>query len=198
MIDGLTFDAETHTYRHSGKIIPSVTQLLKPLSGLNTVPPEILTRAAKFGNAVHKACELDDLHDLGSCPEPVMPYLNAWRKFCDDTGAKWDGIEEQVYNEQYGYAGTLDRVGTVSGFKAVVDLKSSFKLYATVGPQLAAYQKAYKKPTVKRIGVQLKPDGTYLAKSYVSANDWAVFASMATIHRFCAENGIKPYWKDEQ
>ena len=55
----LTFDPEKHIYRLDGFIIPSVTQVMKPLSDekYKDVDQEVLDAAAKRGTAVHSACE---------------------------------------------------------------------------------------------------------------------------------------------
>ncbi|MDB5975199.1 MAG: hypothetical protein JWR07_1959 [Nevskia sp.] len=196
----LTFDELSHTYTFEGRTVPSVTQLLAPLSNLQMVDPAVLRAAADFGTAVHKACELDDLGELDeeSLDPALGPYLSAWRKFSAEHAVKWTLIEGRMHNQAMGYAGTVDRYGAVRGDDAVVDLKSSAILYPTVGPQLAAYAKAIPGTTLltKRIGVLLKPDGNYQAKTYASPMDWAVFASLITLRTFCSTHAITPNFKE--
>lgn len=199
-MSALAFDEPSHTYTFGGQPVPSVTQLLSPLSNLQMVDPDVLRAAADFGTAVHKCCELDDLGDLDEeALDPALgPYLSAWRRFSKDHAVKWALIEGRVHNQAMGYAGTVDRYGTVKGDDAVVDLKSSAVLYPTVGPQLAAYTKAIPGTTLltKRVGVLLKPDGNYQAKAYTSPMDWAVFASLVTLRTFCATHSITPNFKE--
>jgi len=194
----LTFDEASHTYRYNGIVVPGVTTILSPLTDFSRVPPHVLRAAADFGTAVHFACELDDLGTLdeASLDPALVPYLDAWRKFSADYEVEWELIEKPVHNKTLGYAGTLDRQGRVKGLRTVLDIKSSAKLYPSVGPQLAAYQQASDIPSVQRMGVQLKADGTYVAKTYTDPTDWPVFCSLLTLRTWCARHDITPSFKD--
>lgn len=197
---GVLFDRYHHRYSVRGKNVPSVTDILAPLTNLRMVRAEVLHAAAHLGTAVHKACELDDLGQLdeSSVIPALSGYLTAWRRFCADHTARWMRIESCVYHEQMGYAGTVDRYGLVDGAPAVVDLKTSAGLPPTIGPQLAAYAKAIPEASagVRRIGVLLKPGGHYLTQDYSSPTDWAVFASLLTLQNFCQTHRITPYFKE--
>lgn len=197
-MSGLTFDADTHTYRFDGVVVPGVTTILKPLTDFSTVPPHVLDAASAFGTAVHLACELDDLGTLDEAAlDPALkPYLDAWRKFSAEHAVQWDQIEQRVYHPTMRYAGTLDRFGRVDGDLTVVDIKSSVQLYPSVGPQLAAYANALMHPYAKRMAVQLKTDGTYVAKPYTDPSDWPMFASLLTMRTWCAHHSITPNFKD--
>lgn len=189
----LTFDPDKHEYRFGGVVVPSVTQILRPMMDLDHVDPDVLRRAQDFGTAVHLACEL---HDTGRLDEAALdpelaPYLAAWRKFCVEHRCGWDLIEQRVYHPTLRYAGTLDRRGNVDGYPAMVDIKSGTSLYPSVGPQLAAYTHA-SSPTpaaYRRYAVRLYPDG-YELKQYTSAIDWPTFASLITIRNFCNQHRI--------
>lgn len=195
---GLTFDADTHTYRFDGVVVPGVTTILKPLTDFSAVPPHVLDAASAFGTAVHLACELDDVGTLDEDQlDPALaPYLDAWRKFSAEHAVQWDQIEQRVYHPTMRYAGTLDRFGRVDGDLTVVDIKSSVQLYPSVGPQLAAYANALMHPYAKRMAVQLKADGTYVAKPYTDPSDWPMFASLLTVRTWCARHSITPNFKD--
>ena len=190
----LTVDEASHTYRFGGQVVPGVTSILAPLSNFDRVPKHVLDAASAFGKAVHLACELDDLGALDeSALDPELsPYLQGWRKFSADHQVKWPFIESPVYHSTMRYAGTLDRLGLVNGELTVVDIKSSVQLYPSVGPQLAAYASAKGVPDAKRMAVQLKPDGTYVAKPYTDPTDWPVFCSLLTLRNWCARNSITP------
>ena len=190
----LTFDSDKHEYRWGGAVVPSVTQILQPLTDLSYVDADVLQRAKDFGTAVHYACELHDTNRLDEAAlDPALrPYLNGWRKFCSNTGAVWSLVESRVYHPTLRYAGTLDRMGLVDGFPSIVDIKSGTALYQSVGPQLAAYAQAHaigaKEPHMggayRRYAVRLYPDG-YELKQYTSPLDWPAFASLITIRNFC-------------
>ena len=189
----IDFDEATHTYRVQGKVVPSVTQILKPVVDFSFVPHEVLANASKFGTAVHLATELDDLRELdeSSLDERIVPYLSAWRTFSKNNNVSWHGIEQRIYNDQFKYCGTIDRVGKVNGKQSVVDLKTSAGLYPSYALQTAAYQRAVN-PAFDRLVVQLKADGTYQIKKYESPTDWAVFCSLLTLTSWAKEKNVVP------
>jgi hypothetical protein len=190
----LTFDEASHTYQFGGQLVPGVTSILAPLTDFSKVPPGVLQAASNFGKAVHLACELDDLGTLDEAAlDPALaPYLAGWRKFSADHAVSWDQIEQPVYHATLRYAGTPDRFGLVNGVRTVVDIKSTAQLYPAVGPQLAAYANAMAEPFAIRIAVQLKADGTYVAKPYKDPTDWPVFASLLTLRTWCKQHSITP------
>lgn len=191
---GLTFDEASHTYRFNGNVVPGVTSVLSPLTDFSRVPPHVLEAASNFGKAVHRACELDDLGELdeAALDAALVPYLQAWRKFSAEHAVEWDQIEQPIYHPTLRYAGTPDRFGKVRGQIAVVDIKSTAALYPAVGPQLSAYAHALVHPYADRIAVQLKADGTYVAKPYTDPADFPVFASLLTLRNWCARHSITP------
>jgi len=194
----LTFDEQTHTYRLNGQVIPGVTSVLKPLTDYSAVPAPVLQAAADFGKAVHRACELDDQMELDedTMAPALAPYLSAWRKFCEDHRVEWLEIEHPIYHPTLRYAGTPDRIGNVKGLMSVVDIKATVELYPSVGPQLAAYANAYADPrtasAMQRIAVQLKGDGSYVAKPYTDPADFPLFCSLLTLRNWCARHSITP------
>lgn len=197
----LTFDPTKHEYRDGDRVIPSVTQILQPLSNFDFVDPEVLALAQAFGTAVHRACELDDQFQLDAetlDPE-LLPYLHGWRLFSLENKAHWDAIELRVYDKGMVYAGTLDRYGWVNGERAIVDIKSGTKLFPSTGPQLAAYAQAHaplSARSIKRYAVRLFPGG-YELKPYTSPTDWATFVSLITLRNFCNTHGITPNFKEK-
>lgn len=199
----LTFDEPSHRYAWNGVPVPGVTSVLAPLSNFGMVDPDVLQAAIEFGHAVHKATELDDLGqlDVEDLDPSLVPYLQGWKKFSREWSVEWVGIEERVYHPKLRYAGTLDRRGLVTNpqtkatRRAVVDIKSSTSLYASVGPQLAAYARAVEPDLgggTLRLALQLKGDGTYVAKEYTDPTDWAAFASLLTLRTWCARNNVIP------
>lgn len=191
----LTFDEATHTYRFGGQVVPGVTSIIAPLTNYGSVPAHVLEAASLFGKAVHRACELDDLCELdeAALDPALVPYLQAWRKFSADHAVEWQEIEQPVYHATLRYAGTPDRIGTVKGGSAVVDIKTTADLYPSVGPQLSAYANAKNLPPyVQRLAVQLKGDGSYVAKPYTDPTDFPVFASLLTLRNWCARHSITP------
>lgn len=202
----LTFDAETHRYFADGTQVPSVTQILAPLTDFAAVDPDVMRRASAFGSAVHHLCELSDQGaDLGDydIDEALLPYLRAWRRFCTEWAVEWSGIEMRVFHPALRYAGTLDRKGTLLApgepahrrHAAMVDIKTSTSLYPSVGPQLAAYARADDPLTgssLRRYAVQLRGDATYVCKEYRDADDFATFSALLALRTWCGRHSITP------
>jgi hypothetical protein len=190
----LHFDEENHKYTVDGVVVPSVTQLLRPISpDFERINPEVLERKRALGSAVHLACELDDtgeLDDVSTHPE-VFGYVLAWRKFKSDTGAAVLMNEQRLYHRTLRFAGTLDRLVQVrNGDVYLIDLKTSISMHDSYGVQLAGYQLLIDDdtsiPTTKlaRKGLQLKADGAYKLVPYDNHNDEACFRALLAIHNW--------------
>ena len=191
----MQFDAASHTYTLGGKKLPNVTTILKPLSVYAGVPQSLLDAAAERGNNVHKACELLlwDLLDEETLADEYKPYMKGFKQFLSETGFEAQQIEERVYHKSLMYAGTMDMGGILPGRKpkrVIIDIKTTFALLDSVGPQTAAYQEAYnshhEKPEhlVERFGLQLKANGTYKMLPFNTITDMTIFRSCLNIHNF--------------
>ena len=192
MLDMLEFDAATHTYRLNGQILPSVTQVLGPLTDLSMIPPAILERKRLIGQWVHAAIELDLKDDLDeeSIGEDWRGYFMGWRKFRTESGFVVHENEQRVHSKKYGYAGTLDLTGELPKLGlSLIDTKCTATIYPAVGPQTAAYAEArgLKKP--KRFALQLKPNGTFNLHPCDDRGDLGVFMAALTLHNWRKRNG---------
>ena len=182
----LEFDEAKHEYRLEGALLPSVTQVLKPLQDFSTIPEDILERSANFGTAVHLATTLWDQNDLDmdSLDPAIVPYLEAWKRFCDETKITFEAIESQVVSEKYRYAGTLDRIGFLNEKATVIDIKTGV-VNPTIGVQLAGYLVAWNETHVlkvtKRASVALLKDGRYKVDWWEDKADWACFLALLQI-----------------
>jgi len=185
--DTLTFEERTHTYRVAGVVVPSVTQILRPLMAFEGIPPAVLEAKADLGRRVHFACQLDDEDDLdeSSIEDDVAPYLEGWRRFLRDSGAHVLHNEQRVLEPHLMYAGTLDNVIGYQRRKWLVDKKTSIATPISAGPQTAAYMRALNDPEVThRAALRLRADGTYRFDPLTGADDWAAFVACLTLHRF--------------
>lgn len=190
------FDPTTHSYTLAGKRLPNVTSILSPLSVYAGVPQSVLDAAAQRGNDVHKACELVlwDLLDEESLSDEYKGYVEGFKKFLIETRFQAEQIEERVHHKTLLYAGTLDMGGLLPNGKklrrALIDIKTTFKLLDAVGPQTAAYAEAWNSQKekdehfVERFGLQLKPDGTYKMLPFNTVTDITIFRSCLNIHNF--------------
>lgn len=174
----IDFDEEKHEYRVNGKKVPSVSEILAPLSGhkYSALNPSVLAAAAARGTAVHEACEaLDYGMDPEISPE-IAGYIKAYKEFLRDYFPKWEMIEQivtayKVYPEQMPpedcvmYCGTVDRYGLIDGTPSVVDIKTYASMdtdaLLTASCQTQLYARAIQGPYAKRYVVHLKKDGTY-------------------------------------
>lgn len=198
----LSFDEASHTYRWDGKLVPSVTQILKPISpDFRKVPSEVLERARQLGVAVDHTITLFELDDLDedSLDPQLAAYLDGWKRLKAMAQIEVLGVQERVYHPTLGYAGTMDIRANVAGFGAVLDVKRTFAIPASVGPQTAAYAEAWNAadtiaPRIhQRFAVHLKPrpTGSILGKiePLTRASDKNVFVSCLNIWRFNNEHG---------
>lgn len=177
----IDFNAEKHEYTVDGVRIPSVSEILAPLSAerYGELNPWMVKAAAAKGTAVHEACELIDYGaDPDEDPE-IDGYLVAYQTFLMEHSVEWENIESVVYycrlpEETPLYCGTLDRFGTVDGQPTVVDIKTYASL-STDAQLAASCQTALYKDAVddmqkggwqrdrwtRRKILHLRKDGTY-------------------------------------
>jgi hypothetical protein len=184
MSPDLTFDRATHTYRYGGRVVPSVTTVLRAIDNFDRVDPELLERARVFGSHVHMATDLFDKDDLDEArlDLPLLPYLNAYKTFLSETGFVVTHSEQQIYNARQRYAGTLDKRGIWKGTTWLLDLKSG-AVPRSVGLQTAAYQHALEEKPKRRLCLQLMRNRYKLIKCE-EASDWSYFVSYLNVHRF--------------
>ena len=115
----IEYNEELHQYKIDGEIVPSVTELAKKFSGLNTEWLEKHPEFAERGTVMHN--QLADYYKGGDMP--VDPKAIAITELI--APAKNQQVEVLVYNETLKYAGTVDMLvmdGKVC--KALIDFKS--------------------------------------------------------------------------
>lgn len=189
----LTFQEEGHIYRLGGEIVPSVTTVLEAegFYKLDGIPESVLDFAGKRGDLGHAATALYDLNDLDetALDAQLRPYLEAWKLFRDEAMFTPKLVEHWVCSVTRLYAGTLDRTGLLGFVPAVLDIKLTAQMSATTGIQLAAYLEALGDPTIrKRVGVQLRPDGTYRMQEYKDRNDFKVWHNALENYQWKVKN----------
>lgn len=167
----LQFEPETHEYKRNGFVVPSVTQVLHKAGFIDT---KYMTELGRWrGSYCHLACEYDDRDELDEStmrPE-MLGYLAGWRKFRLETGFVPTEIEYRVLSNEWGYAGILDRIGTLrSGKKVLLDIKTGALLdYCRM--QLAAYLNCLPDPFLyERMAVRITDKGGYKCKPYPMSN----------------------------
>jgi aryl carrier-like protein len=178
----LTFSAQAHEYRLDGRVIPSVTQVLKEAGLIGQYAAGESWRA-EMGTAVHRAAELDDENDLDEAAlDPrLLPYLNQWREARKALRLEFLGLELTLADEVYGYGGTLDRVAVLgdTGRPAVIDLKTGTpERWAAL--QLAGYAR-FVPFDVDRLVIQLPHEGKFKVHKYEDPRDADIFLAAVTV-----------------
>jgi hypothetical protein len=178
------------------KELPRVTAILREsgLSDFSKVNASVLIHAQEFGSAAHKACELDDLGilDMDKLSAPLLPYLEAWRKFRKDYNLSFvrDEIERHLVSTKWNFQGTPDRIARADNI--LVDIKTSTVIYPSVAIQCAAYTILAEENGMKikkRFCVQLKEDG-YSVTPYNEISDRTVFLSALNCYRFKQKHNL--------
>jgi hypothetical protein len=197
----LTFDEPSHVYRYDGTVIPSVTQIIAPLSDYSMINPEVMKRAQELGTAVHRMTELHDRDDLEeeSLDEEFHGDLLAWKRFKQDMNFMPLTIECRLFDKMRGFAGTSDRTGLIKSSLgklrlSVIDLKKMLFLGPQIGVQLAAYQHLHTiagSPVLDRYALGLHADGTYRLKQYEDMLDMPTFFALLTYHNYRMKHGLK-------
>lgn len=167
----LTFDEATHTYTLDGIQLPSVTEVTRFCAyDYKSDRPWLAEAAAIRGTAVHEACALIDYgEDPEETPE-IAGYLKAYRRFLADYKPEWKLIEHPIGSILLGYAGTLDRFGTIDGAPAILDIKTGQLHDAALSAQLTAYAELRQTetyllpPEPALYALKLSNDGTYILK----------------------------------
>ena len=160
----LLFFDEGHKYTLDGEELPSVSQLTRFISReiYGDVGQFNLDRAADRGTAVHKATELLDKYGTVEIDEDISPYLKAYIAFRKEHKCEWQKIEYATHHPENLYAGTLDRVGTVDGKLAILDIKTSSTIQKPLyTAQLNLYREMLPDPIEQLIILHLRKDGTY-------------------------------------
>ncbi len=197
MGERLTFTEEGHEYRYNGKVAPSVTQVLRPLTTL-WADGTVLQKARDEGIAVHKLVELECKGELDreTLPAWMEPIYAEWLKFVIMTGFEMTHSEHKAHSETYGFAGTLDLAGVLTKIKgkpnAVIDIKRTLG-GKTVPLQLAAYEHLLTESTpltgrFRRFGLCLDP---IKFVEYTEARDWTDFLCTLSFFKLQQRMGKK-------
>jgi hypothetical protein len=108
-----------------------------------------LERAGEIGSQVHALVEwtLRSKMDQEAGPSPcitdkAMWAFMAWEDWRRSVHLRPLAVEQVVYSEQHGYAGTLDLLAEVEGVPSVIDWKTGKAIYSEAHLQNAAYRQA--------------------------------------------------------
>lgn len=185
----LTFDPALHEYRVGGRVLPSVTQVLKETGLIKT--DFFTTQGQDRGSIVHLACQwLDEgTLDRSSIDPAIEGYIKAYESFLEVYKPKWQSIEKPLANSLLGFAGTPDRIESKD---EIFDIKTGSPIKATEY-QLSAYHVlAYGSGYMshkKHFGLYLMSTGKFALKATSNLErDWNVFRAALTVYHAKKEN----------
>ena len=182
----LQFFDKGHIYMLDGQRLPCVSDLCRFLHReiYKDAPLWQMEAAADRGTKVHAATEALDKTGRAEIEDEYLPYLQAYAAFRREHDVQWELIEHPDYHPAHRYAGTIDRYGMVDGFKTLLDIKTTYRVYK---PLCSASLNLYRMMlearwrSVERLMIlHLKKDGTYKLIKFVA--DDAVPMALLTLH----------------
>lgn len=163
----LQFFDRGHIYMLDGQRLPCVSDLCRFLHReiYKDAPLWQMEAAADRGTKVHAATESLDKTGWAEIEDEYLPYLQAYAAFRREHDVQWELIEHPDYHPAHRYAGTIDRYGMVDGFKTLLDIKTTYRVYK---PLCSASLNLYRMmleargKTVERLLIlHLRKDGSY-------------------------------------
>lgn len=148
------YKEDTHQYFVNGKLVPSVTQLVSELfpNKYYNVPTDILERKAEYGTQIHLMIQIIEERKPKNPitylkryfgmdyiqEESIKQYLDLKKKY------QIEVIEcEKIVAYKDYYAGRLDIIAMVKGYKTLIDIKTTAELdKVALAWQCSLYEKA--------------------------------------------------------
>lgn len=183
----LHFDEATHTYTFNSRPVPSVTQVLQAEQFVDVT--WFTEHGRDRGKKAHLAIHLYDMGDLDedSLDPALAPYLDAWKKFKQDSGFKIYESESAYYHPFLQYAGTPDKYGELNGKAALIDIKTG-AVQEWVRIQLSAYAELISNGPLSRFSIQLKDDGSYRLTEYKDRSDRGIWMAALSCYQWKNNN----------
>lgn len=202
----LTLSKE-HVYSYDGKVVPGVTNILQCVGVRKDVDSPWISMAggdfmmdevaSAFGTEFHNIAAYI-LEDTPIDYDPAFePWVKGLKKFLDKYELIPQLIEEGLYSNKYGYAGTLDVYAEIYLPKAnhphpiIIDWKTSTTLPKHARKQTAAYSQLVKENLgisrrPYRWTVQILPDDYKIDKRQNQPQDWNRFLSNLNTYKEAA------------
>lgn len=179
----ILFDSYKHEYFVDGIKIPSVSEILKT-TGI--VDDKFFNeKSASYGKFIHSMLEHYDNSELDEdyLKEKDFNILTQYKKFLSDFQIDIIEVEKKIFNKEYFYAGTYDRlaVSQKTGHMFLIDIKTG-SVAKSHAIQLAAYAMCINFPVV-RIGLYLT-ESSYKVRKFEDEGDKHIFKSAITVHRY--------------
>ena len=185
----MIFRESDHTYWEGTIRYPSVTEILQAEGLVDTTWFDEWSRTK--GTYVHRAIELYNKGELleKDLDERLAPYLDAWRRFKENSDIDIIDSELVVYSEIWQYAGTLDIFCRINRENSIIDLKSG-AVNAVTALQLAGYAMTFDNYyCIKLYGLSLK-GGRPSIVAFTDPADFTIFQAIVGIYHYKLNNGI--------
>ena len=109
----LKFNEEKHQYFLDDILIPSVSEIIKPIHDkiYKDINKNTLEIASDKGTRVHRAIEFMSKYNLNKFDEDIVGYVDAYKKFRNDNPT-WKLLHSELrtYNKALLYGMTIDEV----------------------------------------------------------------------------------------
>lgn len=164
---------------------------------LKRAPGRSTGKAADVGNDVHALVEsLARGEKIGAVHPDIKPYVDGWRDFNEAMNPEYLYIEETVWSEKYGYAGSFDAIVVIDGETIILDNKTTRSgVHAEVALQMTAYKNAdyilrsdgskVDLPDITGAAVlHLRPEHTSLVPVHTSDALMDVFVALLQVHKW--------------
>ena len=177
----LRFEEAEHRYFDGDIELPSVTTITRFCSYDSRSAAGTNPFYRDRGTKIHELCADYDYTGELQTGTGVDGYLQAYADFVRDYRPKWDWIEHMVGNAKLGFAGTIDRMGTIDGKQTILDIKSGThinKLALTA--QLTGYAALTEATETNLWGLQLMKNGKY--RVIPVEFDYEVWTSCVVLH----------------
>jgi hypothetical protein len=195
------YNEDTRLHTLSGKRIPSVSQVIEPLTDFTMIPEEVLKRKTELGTQFHEAIRLyfhDDLDHDSLDPDLVKPMtaFHKWWKYESKVAAIHDAdmaIECAAVHPTLKYCGKPDlsiHEDTVYDFK----LRQYNRITDTL--QLEAYKHMISRKRLDLYTVCFTLDGKITMHDSRHPKAWGIFRKM--LERWYRErefNNLMTQWK---
>lgn len=199
-------------YVHGERVYPRVSQVLDVINKPGLVrwrtkvgdaeANRISKEARTLGTAIHAVCEAVNRGQLVPMDKPALtPFLRVYQQWYRREVSECVAVEETVWSDRYGFAGTLDVVMRLKdGRLALVDLKSSNSVSETYRAQTAAYAAAYAERTGEMVDTRLvvqmpsrEPGALYVTEFDDYPADWQAFRAALALYKWVEAH--KDDWK---
>ena len=111
---------------------------------LKRAPGRSTGNSATIGTDVHDLCErIAKGENVDPVHPDLQPYVDGFKAFIAEFKPEFLFLEQTVWSEKHGYAGSFDAIAKIDGQTVIIDWKTTKSgVHAEVALQLAAYANA--------------------------------------------------------